>query len=324
MSMLKTEFPDLEFIRFGSSVSITYFRRLPAWLKIFLLSPFLGFETIREHFRLRKLLRRTRVDLVISDNRYGLWHTSIPSVLITHQLNPRIPLIMKFMELPIAGIIRLMIKQFHRCWVPDFPGEDNLSGDLSHKYTLPRNVVFTGPLSRFIPERVPGIESDVSKIPHKEVIILISGPEPQRTKLENIILDQAGEIHLKTVILRGLPGEQSSWETGKHTTVHSHISSKMLETMMCNARYIICRGGYTSIMDLVTLRKSAMIIPTPGQTEQEYLSDYLVEKGILLSSDQKNLDLSKAIQQLDKFHPDWSLPESGLLDRELDEVLIRI
>ena len=115
MDLLKAEFTDLRFIRFRSSLTITYFRRLPAWLKIMLLTPLIGYETLREHFQLRRIVCRTGAEMVISDNRYGLWHSKIPTVLITHQLNPRLPRILKFMELPVAGIIRLMVRQFHRC-----------------------------------------------------------------------------------------------------------------------------------------------------------------------------------------------------------------
>ena len=319
LGMLKAEFPQLEFIRFGSSVTITYFRTLPVWLKILLLSPFLGFETLREHFRLKSIVRQTGADMVISDNRYGLWHSRIPSVLITHQLNPRLPRFLKFLELPVAGIIRMMIKQFHRCWVPDLPGEDKLTGYLAHKYTLPANVIFTGPLSRFMPDpsRKPDKETG-SQINNPDLLILISGPEPQRSKLENIILEKVGEIKLKTVILQGLPGELKSRKIGEHITVYSHLDSDKIKGLLENSRYIICRGGYTGIMDLVTLGKAALIIPTPGQTEQEYLASYLSNKGVLMAMEQKNLDLMEAIRQLEGFKTTQTLPENNLLDAELD------
>jgi predicted glycosyltransferase len=321
LEMLKGEFPDLETIRFRSYVNITYSRFLPAWLKIFLLSPLLVFEILTEHFRLKKIIREKGADLIISDNRYGLLHSRIPSILITHQLNPRLPRFLKFMELPVAGIFRVMIKQFNLCWVPDFPGDDNLSGDLSHKYTLPQNIVFIGPLSRFMQaNNTPAsILTDLdSNLPKPELLILISGPEPQRSKLENIFLSQISGLNLQTLILRGLPGETTSRNSGPDCTICNHLPSDQIKGLIEDARFIICRGGYTGIMDLVTLGKPALIIPTPGQTEQEYLAGYLSQKGILISMDQKNLNLSQAIKQLKKFQAKMLPSDNNLLEKELD------
>jgi UDP-N-acetylglucosamine:LPS N-acetylglucosamine transferase len=193
--------------------------------------------------------------------------------------------------------------------------------------------VFIGPLSRFTGDRESrerSAESDHSidlnhsgdtdlSVPPAELVILISGPEPQRTKLENIILEQMAGFPKHTVILQGNPGEVTRQEAGPHSTMYSHLPSDKVRTLLVNTPYIICRGGYTTIMDLITVGRTAMIIPTPGQTEQEYLSSYLSGKGFFPAMDQKNLDLLDAIRQLDGFQTCMEPPDSKLLDEELDQ-----
>ena len=329
LEILKNEFPRLEYVPFPSSVNVTYFRSLPAWLKIFIISPLLGYETLREHYRLKRIVRKTEADLVISDNRYGLWHTRIPSVLITHQLNPRLPRFLGFLDHPLAGLIRLMIRQFHRCWVPDFPGNDNLTGDLAHKFTLPGNVVFIGPLSKFIRDPESRVVSrnitakdhlplkSLEPIVSAELVILLSGPEPQRTKLENIILDQVRDIPRSSVILQGLPGGIIRREASPNVTIYNHLPSGSIKSLLENAKYIICRGGYTSIMDLVSLGKPAMIIPTPGQTEQEYLAGHLSARGVFLMMEQQSFNLQEAFRQLKSYKSKIHQHTDKLLDEEI-------
>ena len=246
-------------------------------------------------------------------------------MLITHQLNLRLPRFLEFLERPVAIMIRLMINQFHRCWVPDYPGDENLTGDLVHKYKLPENVVFTGPLSRFMLDQSADevsagkVSTDNDFSPsHPELVILISGPEPQRTKLESIILKQTVGFQVPSILLQGLPGEIIHRKTGPLSTIFSHLPSDKIRILLDNARYIIIRGGYTSIMDLVSLGKTAMIIPTPGQPEQEYLAAYLSHKRIFLSMDQKNFDLREAVRQLEGFQSITDMPENRLLEDELD------
>jgi len=353
LEMLKTEFPHLAHICFPSTRNITYFRKLPAWFKIFLMLPFLGYGILSEHARLKKIVFKTPADLIISDNRYGLWHPVIPSVLITHQLNPKLPRFIKFLEPPLARMMRLMIHRFDRCWIPDFPGDENISGDLAHKYSLPRNAVFTGVLSRFMFEEGGGSaagDSDAGysaagysggevnlaihqpgndlirpdgtdRQAHTELVIIISGPEPQRTLFEKVILDQVKDIPHQAVILQGLPGKIHPVKAAPNIRIFSHLQSEITRSLLENAKYIICRGGYTSIMDLITLGKPAMIIPTPGQTEQEYLACYLSSRGIILTLNQKSFDLKEAVRQLETHKATAFPPGDQLLEKELDRWL---
>ena len=319
LKFLETEFPRLERIHFPSTVRITYFNRLPAWLKIFLLSPCLLYGIFIEHHRLKKIIRTHRPDLVISDNRYGLWSPLVKCFLITHQCSIRLPFPLRFLEYPAALVLKRLIENFDRCWIPDHPGKQNLSGDLSHRFSLPANAEFIGPLSRF---SVPGTGTAmIEGLPHNMVanlqepflMIMLSGPEPQRTRLENAILKQIPGLPVTIMILQGKPGMEKTLEIGPRQFLISHLPTPILEKVLGNASSVICRSGYSSIMDLVTRQKKAMLIPTPGQTEQEYLAEYLSGIGIFLSCSQKELDLQRMIPELEQFEPVFDFPDQDYL-----------
>jgi UDP:flavonoid glycosyltransferase YjiC (YdhE family) len=314
LQLLQIEFPELEYLYLPPSIRITYFKHLPAWLKIFILSPFLLYEIIAEHLRLKKIIRTVHPDLVISDNRYGLWSSKVRCILITHQCSVKLPVFIKFLEYPATLALKLFIEKFDRCWIPDYPGTENLSGDLAHRLPRPSNAVFIGPVSRFSEPDIQAVRDSSTKylfmpeLSDAALLILLSGPEPQRTRLEKIILKQAPAVPFTTIILQGLPGREEMKEIGPKHILVPHLPATVLRPLIENASYIICRSGYTSIMDLVAMKKRAMVIPTPGQTEQEYLAAYLTEKGLFLSSNQQNFDLLMAVSSLDKFEPTFTFP----------------
>jgi hypothetical protein len=236
------------------------------------------------------------------------------------------PGFLKFMEYPVSLVMKLLIELFDHCWIPDYPGEQNLTGNLSHRFPLLPNAVFIGPLSRFSPslsrtgqsfrpDHQPGLKSQ-----EVELLILLSGPEPQRSRLEGIIAKQIAGLRFKTIVLQGLPGKTEVVETGPHHTFVTHLPTETLKQLVRDAKYIICRSGYTSIMDLAALKKKAMLIPTPGQTEQEYLATYLSGKGMFLTCPQDKLDLSTAITELERFRPEFSLPGEDYLIKHLDNL----
>ena len=322
LELLRGEFPGLDYIQFRSLIHMTYLKSFPAWLKILMISPLLGFEILREHYQLKSIIRKTGVSMVISDNRYGLWHKHIPAVLITHQLRIRVPVFTGILDPLMARLTNSMIRRFQACWVPDYDGPANLAGELAHNVPLPENVAFIGPLSRFSAEVSPNFpmvqsEKDSSDT-EVELVVLLSGPEPQRSVLEEIILNQVKEIQTTCVILQGLPGKNMSREVMPGYTMYSHLPTHEIKSLLMRAKYIVCRSGYTSIMDLVALGKTAMLIPTPGQTEQEYLADYLSRKEIFLSMKQKKLNLNEAIRQLEAFRNKIETHQQDLLEAELD------
>jgi UDP-N-acetylglucosamine:LPS N-acetylglucosamine transferase len=158
------------------------------------------------------------------------------------------------------------------------------------------------------------------KLPDADLLILLSGPEPQRTKLEKIILKQIRTLPVKTIILQGLPGKNETTVIGPYLAMISHLPSRELIRFIQKARFIICRSGYSSIMDLAVLKKKALIIPTPGQTEQEYLADYLSEKGMFLSCSQHDFNLPAALPELEAFEPEFSFPSEDYLKQNIENL----
>ncbi|MFN8166902.1 MAG: glycosyltransferase family protein [Bacteroidia bacterium] len=226
-----------------------------------------------------------KYDVIFSDNCYGVYSTNIPSYIITHQLMLKTPPLLRFSERILHRILLKWISNFKGVLIPDVENENNLSGDLSHLYPLPQNVEWIGPQSRF--------SSDEKINPYAEqveVFAIVSGPEPQRTFLEANLEKILSDIPGHSIIIRGLPG---NYECQKKGNVHlyNHISDADFRGIIEKSKLIVSRSGYSTIMDLEVLKKKALLIPTPGQTEQEYLAEYLGNKKHFSFAAQK--DLSK-------------------------------
>lgn len=248
----------------------------------------------REHRWLAMQMKNRRFDAVISDCRFGLHHPDAFCVFITHQLQIKSPF-GKWTERFVQKRNYSFINKFNECWVPDFEGSNNLAGELSHPSVLPLvPVKYIGALSRF---NKPICAGSAEKY---DVLIIISGPEPQRTILENLMLKEFAAYKGKAALVRGLPGETKTL-TAAGITVFNHLPAAELCAMMESSELIISRSGYTTVMDLVSQRKKSILIPTPGQTEQEYLGQYLMQKKLCICVQQHQFLLSTALQQAAAF-----------------------
>jgi len=315
LEFFKIEFPYLEIIQIPSH-KFTYSRIFPAWFMIMVQIPDFLNGVIKEHRFLKKIIHQYHLNLVISDARYGLWDPQIQSVIITHQIRIRMPWLLKVFEYPIYYLNRLALSKFSQLWIPDIPGDPNLSGVLSHNITIPSDSFYIGFLSRFKENNILSLPSE-----NYEVVFLLSGPEPQRSFLENKITSQLLQQNKKSLVIGGKTGEKTSEELSESCRRVSFLSGDALYNILKNTKYIICRSGYSTIMDLVTIGKTAFLIPTPGQTEQEYLARYLEKQGLFLFSRQQDFNLNDAIRRLDNFKPkDFPRTEKSLLD----EVLYRV
>ena len=245
---------------------------------------------------LKEQVNKFGFEVVISDNRYGLHHEKTFSVFITHQLTIKSSL-GKWSEKMVQHWNYKFIKRFHECWVPDEKGENNLAGELSHPAKLPNvPVKYIGALSRFSPFPPLGIG------PIKDhLLIIFSGPEPQRTILENKVVDQIVNYPATATIVRGLPGERNIIPSTNTIHFYNHLSSKELNNEAMKAEFIVSRSGYSTIMDIAALRKKSILIPTPGQTEQEYLAYYLMKKQFSFCVKQNNFSLLENIQEAKRF-----------------------
>jgi uncharacterized protein (TIGR00661 family) len=292
LAFLEREFPALTFIRFPG-----YHIRYPkgsymAW-KMLLQGPSLLNGIRKEHKQLQKIVQDHQVDLVISDNRFGLWSRHLPSIFITHQLDIQIPNYLR----PFSGILQslnyLIINKYQECWIPDFPNHHGLAGRLSHPEKLPQKARYIGTLSRFDPKKRPELPAS---FPDFELLVLLSGPEPQRSILEEKLITMVRKTDIKTIMVRGMTESMETTQPADNLWVFDHLESDQLQACMERALIIICRSGYSSLMDITTLGKRAILIPTPGQTEQEYLAKYLMNKKIFFSMPQESFDLLYALE----------------------------
>lgn len=281
--LLREEFPDMQFI-FLKGYGLSYSSALPAWLKIILQLPKIIFRMQAEYSQLRKIIREHKIDVVISDGRFGLWNKNVCSVYMTHQVMIKCPRGLGVFEPLLYYFHSLVIKKYNYCWIPDYRGDVNISGDLSHKYPLPKNALFIDPLSRYTPS------SEEINFEY-DLCIVISGPEPSRSIFEKIVLSELATYTGKAILIEGRPGRKHDERKGDHRIV-SHLPSDALKKAIVSSRLVVCRSGYSSIMDLIALKKDALLIPTPGQTEQEYLAEYLTSHKIFKSVSQSEFSLA--------------------------------
>jgi len=259
---------------------------------------------------LRQAVNEHHFDAIISDNRYGLYHSSVPSIIITHQLNIKTNL-GKWPDRLVQQRNYKYINRFSECWVPDDEGGTNLAGDLSHPLKKPATKIrYLGILSRL--NETIGIEEA------GHLLISISGPEPQRTVLEEKIINDIAHYSGTATIVRGLPGHVNIIPSSNTLKFYNHLPAEALNKEMNRAEYIISRSGYSTIMDARMLRKKTILIPTPGQTEQEYLAGYLHEKKMALHVTQKSFSLSSALQRAKSFAYDI---ESDIRENRLTPII---
>jgi hypothetical protein len=314
LKLIESELPQCGLVSFPG-FKPRYSRHLPQYIWMLFKIPSLVYHAFNEHFKLKKIIKEYSIDIVISDNRFGLWNSGITSVYVTHM--PRIPFPHAFRYLEPVGIFlhRLIIKQYDWLLIPDMPGEPNLSGRLSHGLKLPDNTRYVGILSRF-----SGIKS--AENPNKvHNLIILSGPEPQKTMLRQKLTDVLKNTP-NTVILGGAPGTETENTLPTGITFHSHLTTYSMFNTIISSKTITARSGYSTIMDLATIGCSALLVPTPGQTEQEYLAARLAHHGMFASIEQKRINSQTIIPNATPKNTMHTVTQSHtLLKNALEEIL---
>ena len=246
-----------------------------------------------ESVRVRRLFRRRQFDLILSDNRFRIRSRRVPSFVLTHQLRFMTPPGLEAFERLTEFFNYVHLNPFDRIIVPDAADlEQNLSGRLSHDMRHLRDspkVYYAGPLSSV---RKMDVEQDV------DLFISISGPEPPRTQLENTILEKVREVEAdRIVVALGKPEVTETREIDGRIEVHGFLDRAKQQEMLNRARFVVCRSGYTTVMELAELGRKALFIPTPGQTEQVYLGRYYEERGFFHTVGQYEMDLPSDIEK---------------------------
>ncbi|MEI6582639.1 MAG: glycosyltransferase [Chitinophagia bacterium] len=293
--LLKAEFPQLTLIPLkGYRVSYSNHKRGMA-LKLLWQLPKIWRAIQFENRWLHKQVALHHFNIIISDNRYGLHHPSVKSIFITHQLTIKAPF--RVAEKWLQHIQYRLIRSFNTCWVPDITGLNNAAGILSHPAILPPvPVAYIGWLSRFEPKKLPVIY---------RYCIVLSGPEPQRNQLENKLLTQLTGITDSVLFIRGLPGAANLPATPPNIICKNHLPQEALEMALLQSEWIISRTGYTTVMEILCLQKKAILIPTPGQTEQEYLAERLGLQNWAYSVLQERFEWEKATREAADFEYQW-------------------
>lgn len=307
--LLRKSYPQLTYVACppyrihyrGSSMYWSMFRQLPK----------IGVAVFREYFWLRKIIRDYHIQAVISDSRFGCFHPRVPSVILTHQL--QLQLQPRWLSLLVNRIYQGWLRQFDEVWIPDLP--NGLSGRLSHPSPF-QHSRFVGYLSRFSPG---------GQMYQWDLLILLSGPEPQRSQLESIVRSQLDQLAgLRVLLVQGKPEKEGREVIREKQEVYSYLTGSALEAAIASSAIVLCRSGYSSLMDLARMRKRAILIPTPGQPEQEYLARRCREKSwATVVRDQHDLKLAAAVaaakrQVLTGFPPET---QSDLLAKAIHQLL---
>ncbi|ARV10781.1 glycosyltransferase [Winogradskyella sp. PC-19] len=276
LELLKKEFPNLKSFELPS-YNISYSEKSNRLRSKFLKASPHILKTIRSEKKyVKQLVETENIDGIISDNRFGIRHHKIPSVYITHQLNV------------LSGKTTWLsskwhqdiVKRFDECWVPDFEEKPNLSGDLGHTKRMLNNVKYIGPISRFNKKK---------NKKNIDILVILSGPEPQRTQLEKKLLLELRDKEENVVFVRGIIDKKQQITQVENLSIYNYMTSKELEATINSSKLIVSRSGYTSIMDLAKMQKKAIFVPTPGQFEQIYLSEQLTKNHIVPSVRQETL-----------------------------------
>lgn len=298
LKLLQSEFPKLPAFELpgwdidyaGKSITLALLRQSAKLLH----------AVLKEHAVVGQLVRTQRIEAIISDNRLGCYSQQVPSVILTHQVNLLTP--GRMFHKPANALNRFWMDKFEAVWIPDFPGKANLAGVLSHDHSIEK-AHYIGALTRMRTFEV-GKKYDV--------VVVLSGPEPKRSELEKLLIGQARHLTEQFLFVQGLPGKFDRSFPYPNIEMVSYLISRDLNEAILSGAVLISRSGYSTIMDLYALEQPAILIPTPGQSEQEYLADSLHSQGIFYTQKQEKLDLKTALEEYKKY--------SGLKKKDFEMV----
>lgn len=296
LAFLQLEFPELSFLELPS-YHVSYPKKGTRFRwKMIQNIPRIILAVKKEEQLVKKWIRQHSICGIISDNRFGVYDQSIPSVFITHQLN----VLSGFTTCLSTKMHQRIMQKFTETWVPDVADCPNLSGKLGHVSHSNLTLKHVGPLSRFSTHPLE-IKNDL--------LVLLSGPEPQRTLLQEKLISELVAYQGKVVFVKGVVAAQQEVTRQANIVFYNFMQTRELEQTINESALILCRSGYTTVMDLAQLGKKAYFIPTPGQFEQMYLAKKFKKDGIAPFCEQDDFTIEK-LQELPKFtgfsafHPD--------------------
>lgn len=280
LEILKKEFSELHTVPLPS-YNITYSENAKDFkLKLFLQTGHIKKAIKAENKALQNYIKTLRIDAIISDSRFGMYSDQIPSIIISHQLT-----VLSGKTTALSSFLHgRYLKKFDECWVPDYNNLENLSGILGRSKKINHSIKYIGPLSRMKKESLPQKYS---------ITAILTGPEPQRSLLEKILIEELKKYNGKVLLVQGIVDDEVERRQIGNIEIVNFLTTQELERCINQSGFIISRSGYTTIMDLAALQKKAFFIPTPGQPEQEYLAQYLKEKRIAPFTNQEDFKIKK-------------------------------
>jgi UDP:flavonoid glycosyltransferase YjiC (YdhE family) len=287
LQLLQKEFPSVKSYRLPS-YAIKYAKRgYFLKFKLLLSLPRIFSAILKENKAVKEIIEKENICGIISDNRPGVFHNAVPSVYVTHQIT----VFSGFTTLITSKIHQYFIRKFTICWVPDFEDDRKLSGKMGQGLAgFP--VKYIGILSKL------KLKNSIKK--KYQIAAVLSGPEPQRSALEKIMLTELTKFNEKALLVRGILSENQEKRIEKNITIYNFLLGEDLETALNSSDTIIARSGYSTIMDMAVLGKKAFFIPTPGQTEQIYLAKTLQQKKIAPYCNQNEFSIEK-LEQIAKY-----------------------
>ncbi len=292
LALLRQTFPDLHSFELPG-YNVKYKAQSMTWNMAWQLPKIIRAIWL-EHRLLRHLVKSQGIDGIISDNRFGCFASKKRSIFLTHQVNIQVPFFLA--NRAVNYLNHLIVKQFDECWIPDVASIKNLSGELSHpiKPRLRAKAKYIGALSQ--------LEKSNAATKRYDAIVVLSGPEPQRTRLEKAIIEQAEHLEGQMLIVQGRPGQQreASALISKNIEIVASMTGEQLQQAILKSSVFIGRSGYSTVMDLARLGKPALLIPTPGQTEQEYLAAKFLRENVFYTQKQNALNLGVGILEAKK------------------------
>lgn len=289
---LSRRFPDLKIIR-CSGYDISYPKSDQLMVHMAKSGPRIAKALREERRAAERIVSETGAEVIISDNRLNFRSDQTRNIFITHQLRVKAGMF----TVAASALHRKFYSKFDEVWIPDYAGASNISGDLAFLKRPKKNYRYIGPLTRF-----SLVKTKMDSV-GKQLLFMLSGPEPQRTIFEELVIAELKKNPVPALILRGQPGQPHDSEPIPGVRMLNHLDDEMLAAEIGKSYAVVSRGGYSTLCDLAASNKKLICVPTPGQTEQEYLASYHMKRGQMVSVRQDDLSLEKSLMQSESIQP---------------------
>ncbi len=287
LELLKKEFPQLKYYELPP-YSVQYAKKGSALkYKLLFQIPKILSAVSKERKVVEQIIEKESLKGIISDNRFGVRSDKIPSIYLTHQIN----VLSGSTSFLITKLHQNYIPKFDECWIPDFEKRNSLAGQLSQTDKFPTKIRYIGPLSRFSRKTA---NKDI------DLLVVLSGPEPQRGMLESQLIQDLKMFKGKCLMVKGEVEETQHIVQEGNLKIVNFMLTEELEEAFHRSKLVLCRSGYSSIMDLEALNAKAFFVPTPGQFEQQYLAKRMKKMGIANFVQQDKFSL-EALNSIDKY-----------------------